>query len=129
MIENYFKIIKSLNPVLLFTGAVYTPSTSSTGFCVNVVIKETSGGGGGATTLTALTDVAITEPTEGEALTYNATTTKWENSVMLHRLYMQQQLGFLVAIIRCRVGNKKKWRKPLMILKHHGRWMKMISTG
>jgi len=38
------------------------------------------GGGGGATSLTGLTDVSITSPTNGQPLTYNATTTKWSNS-------------------------------------------------
>jgi hypothetical protein len=38
------------------------------------------GGGGGATTLAGLTDVQITSPTNGQALVYNTSTTKWINS-------------------------------------------------
>ena len=37
-----------------------------------------SGGGGGSSTLAGLTDVALTTPTNGQALVYNSTTSKWE---------------------------------------------------
>ena len=37
------------------------------------------GGGGGSTTLSGLTDVDISEPTNGQTLVYNATSEKWEN--------------------------------------------------
>lgn len=73
-----------INPVLKYGGTVFAYSTNSTTpFNATLQITEiTGGGGGGATTLTELTDVAITTPAEGEALTYNATTDKWENSVI-----------------------------------------------
>lgn len=40
---------------------------------------EQSGGGGGSTTLAGLTDVDISNPTDGQTLVYNATSGKWEN--------------------------------------------------
>ena len=36
-------------------------------------------GGGGSTTLAGLTDVDITDPTDGQVLVYNAEAGKWEN--------------------------------------------------
>ena len=41
--------------------------------------SEEEGGGGGSTTLSGLTDVDISEPTNGQTLVYNATSGKWEN--------------------------------------------------
>ena len=41
--------------------------------------SEDEGGGGGSTTLSGLTDVDISNPTDGQTLVYNATTGKWEN--------------------------------------------------
>jgi len=38
------------------------------------------GGGGGATSLAGLTDVQISSPTNGQALVYNTSATKWINS-------------------------------------------------
>lgn len=38
-----------------------------------------SGGGGGSSTLSGLTDVDISNPTNGQTLVYNATSGKWEN--------------------------------------------------
>lgn len=37
------------------------------------------GGGGGSSTLAGLTDVDISNPTDGQTLVYNATSEKWEN--------------------------------------------------
>ncbi len=37
-------------------------------------------GGSGATTLDGLTDVTISSPSNGQVLTYNSTSSKWENS-------------------------------------------------
>lgn len=37
------------------------------------------GGGGGSSTLAGLTDVDISNPTDGQTLIYNATSEKWEN--------------------------------------------------
>ena len=41
-----------------------------------------TGGGGGATTLAALTDTSISNPTAGQGLIYNATSGKWENGAI-----------------------------------------------
>lgn len=41
--------------------------------------KEGGGGGGGSSTLSGLTDVDISNPTDGQTLVYNATSGKWEN--------------------------------------------------
>ena len=38
------------------------------------------GGGGGATALSELVDVLLTNPTNGQMLTYNSTSGKWENT-------------------------------------------------
>ena len=38
------------------------------------------GGGGGSSTLAGLTDVDLSNPTNGQVLKYNATTQKWENA-------------------------------------------------
>ena len=43
-------------------------------------LGQGSGGGGGATALIDLVDVAISNPTDGQALVYNANTGKWVNS-------------------------------------------------
>lgn len=45
---------------------------------IDVTINSTAGGTGSAT-LSGDTDVAITTPTNGDLLTYNTTSTKWEN--------------------------------------------------
>lgn len=41
--------------------------------------EEGGGGGGGSSTLSGLTDVDISNPTDGQTLVYNATSGKWEN--------------------------------------------------
>lgn len=39
-----------------------------------------SGGGGGSSTLSGLSDVSVSSPTNGQVLKYNSTTSKWENA-------------------------------------------------
>jgi len=41
--------------------------------------SEDGGGGGGSTTLSGLTDVDISNPSDGQTLVFNATSGKWEN--------------------------------------------------
>ena len=41
--------------------------------------SKVEGGGGGSSTLSGLTDVDISNPTDGQTLVYNATSGKWEN--------------------------------------------------
>lgn len=41
--------------------------------------EEGGGGGGGSTTLSGLTDVDISNPSNGQTLVYNASAGKWEN--------------------------------------------------
>lgn len=41
--------------------------------------SQGSGGGGGSSTLSGLTDVDISNPTDGQTLVYNASAGKWEN--------------------------------------------------
>ena len=41
--------------------------------------SEDPGGGGGSSTLSGLTDVDISNPTDGQILVYNAESGKWEN--------------------------------------------------
>ena len=46
---------------------------------ISALGQGSGGGGGGATALTDLVDVAISNPTDGQVLKYNATTHKWYN--------------------------------------------------
>lgn len=41
--------------------------------------QKAGGGGGGSTTLAGLTDVDISNPSNGQTLVYNSTSGKWEN--------------------------------------------------
>lgn len=43
-------------------------------------LNGAGGSGGGATALVGLTDVTLTSPTNGQVLTYNSTSSKWENA-------------------------------------------------
>lgn len=56
------------------------------GFWTNQYIsalgKNSSGGGGGSSTLADLLDVAISSPTNGQVLMYNASTNKWYNGTV-----------------------------------------------
>ena len=47
---------------------------------ISALGQGSGGGGGGATALIDLVDVAISNPTDGQALVYNANTGKWVNS-------------------------------------------------
>lgn len=42
-------------------------------------LQQYGGGGGGSSSLSGLTDVDISNPTDGQMLVYNATSGKWEN--------------------------------------------------
>lgn len=46
---------------------------------VSYMMGQKAGPSGGSTTLSGLTDVDISNPTDGQVLVYNATTGKWEN--------------------------------------------------
>ena len=46
---------------------------------ISALGQGSGGGGGGASALTDLVDVAISNPTDGQVLKYNATTHKWYN--------------------------------------------------
>lgn len=43
------------------------------------LMGKQAGGGGGSSTLSGLTDVDISNPTDGQTLVYNSTSGKWEN--------------------------------------------------
>ena len=49
---------------------------------VSALGLSSGGGGGGATALTDLVDVAISNPTGGQALVYDATLNKWKNATV-----------------------------------------------
>lgn len=51
-------------------------------------LLQSGGGGGGSSTLSGLTDVDITDPTDGQILVYNATSGKWENGAGGGGVYM-----------------------------------------
>lgn len=44
-----------------------------------MILWNQGSGGGGSSTLSGLTDVDISNPTDGQVLVYNATAQKWEN--------------------------------------------------
>lgn len=46
---------------------------------LNAIAQNGTGGGGGSSALSGLTDVDISNPTDGQTLVYNATAQKWEN--------------------------------------------------
>ena len=46
----------------------------------NVTIALDAGGGGGSSTLAGLSDVTVTSASNGQALVYNSTSSKWENT-------------------------------------------------
>lgn len=62
--------------------------------------QKAGGGGGGSSTLSGLTDVDISNPTDGQTLVYNATSGKWENgaggggALIVH--YTISDLGYYV---------------------------------
>ena len=43
-------------------------------------LEKSEGGGGGSSTLSGLTDVDISTPSNGQVLTYDSTSQKWENA-------------------------------------------------
>jgi len=45
----------------------------------NAWVEVSTGGGGGSSTLSGLTDVNLSSPTDGQALVYDATSSKWVN--------------------------------------------------
>ena len=89
-IEFFSKLFKAYNN----TTEVMPNDTESTinnikamfGFWTNQYIsalgKNSSGGGGGSSTLADLLDVAISSPTNGQVLMYNASTNKWYNGTV-----------------------------------------------
>ena len=89
-IEFFSKLFKTYNN----TTEVMPNDTESTinnikamfGFWTNQYIsalgKNSSGGGGGSSTLADLLDVAISSPTNGQVLMYNASTNKWYNGTV-----------------------------------------------
>lgn len=46
---------------------------------LDYIARNGGGGGGGSSTLSGLTDVDISNPTDGQTLVYNATSGKWVN--------------------------------------------------
>ena len=68
------------------TQSTITNIKAMFGFWTNQYIsalgQNSSGGGGGASALAGLTDVALSSPTNGQALVYNATSGKWENQTI-----------------------------------------------
>ena len=47
---------------------------------LGMILALGGGGGGGASALTDLSDVSVSSPSNGQALKYNSSTNKWENS-------------------------------------------------
>ena len=47
---------------------------------MQTIDQNLGGGGGGSSTLAGLTDVSLSSPTNGQVLSYNSTSQKWENA-------------------------------------------------
>lgn len=62
------------------SGIPETPYTREEMYLDAIAKGGGGGGGGGSTTLSGLTDVDISNPTDGQTLVYNATSGKWENA-------------------------------------------------
>ena len=88
--SKLFKAYDSSNPAVEITPndteSTITNIKAMFGFWTNQYIsalgQNSGGGGGGASALTDLVDVAISSPTNGQALVYNATSQKWENQTI-----------------------------------------------
>lgn len=63
------------------SGIPETPYTREEMY-LDYIARNGGGGGGGSSTLSGLTDVDISNPTDGQTLVYNATAQKWENRIM-----------------------------------------------
>ena len=67
---------------------------------------EQPSGGGGSSTLSALTDVDISNPTDGQTLVYNASAGKWENGAggassgftLLQSTYDNENFQFVLPV-------------------------------
>lgn len=59
-------------------GIPETPYTREEMY-LDYIARNGGGGGGGSSTLSGLTDVDISNPSDGQTLVYNATAGKWEN--------------------------------------------------
>lgn len=60
------------------SGIPETPYTREEMY-LDAIARNGGGGGGGSSTLSGLTDVDISNPTDGQTLVYNASAGKWEN--------------------------------------------------
>lgn len=61
------------------SGIPETPYTREEMYLDAIARNGGGGGGGGSSTLAGLTDVDISNPTDGQTLVYNASAGKWEN--------------------------------------------------
>lgn len=61
------------------SGIPETPYTREEMYLDAIAKGGGGGGGGGSSTLAGLTDVDISNPTDGQVLVYNAESGKWEN--------------------------------------------------
>ena len=59
-------------------GIPETPYTREEMY-LDAIARKGGGGGGGSSALSGLTDVDISNPTDGQTLVYNASAGKWEN--------------------------------------------------
>ena len=85
--ETYFGLSTDEKPITAVNGSCFIEMDTSTMYFFDEEAKEWSiwsssgggGGGGGSSALSELTDVDLTNPTDGQTLVYNATSGKWEN--------------------------------------------------
>lgn len=68
------------NPTITITQGGVTKGSFTLNQASGDTIALDAGGGGGSSTLAGLSDVTITSATNGQALVYNSTSSKWENT-------------------------------------------------
>lgn len=74
--------------------AVNYPTMNTTAKTIVGAINEleAGGGGGGSSTLAGLTDVAISSPTNGQALVYDSANSKWKNGQETHKYSLTEHI-------------------------------------
>lgn len=107
--------------------------------------SKDGGGGGGSSTLSGLTDVDISNPTDGQVLVYNAATGKWENGAggsgvlvvhgaegILDKTWQEihdadivilkegETIGYLYEIISNAAGNVNPYAVRFFMVNPHG---------
>lgn len=78
-VKTTYKAPLTLLATQLLKNMQFASDLQTTNKAIIGAINEVAQGGGGASTLNDLTDVTITNPSNGQVITYNAQTGKWVN--------------------------------------------------